>query len=43
MSENKDLTKLKMLMNAISEVEEESQEEELDEEVDFYAELKEAA
>ena len=32
-----------MLMNAINEVEEESQEEELDEESDFYAELKEAA
>lgn len=43
MSEDKNLTKLKMLMNAINEVEEESQEEELDEEVDFYAELKEAA
>lgn len=44
MSEDKDLTKLKMLMNAINEVkEEESQEEELDDEVDFYEELKEAA
>ncbi len=44
MSEDKDLTKLKMLMNAIKEVkEEENQEEELDDEVDFYAELKEAA
>lgn len=43
-SEDKDLTKLKMLMNAINEVkEEESQEEELDDEVDFYEELKEAA
>lgn len=42
MSEDKDLTKLKMLMNAINEVEED-QEEELDDEVDFYAELKEAA
>lgn len=44
MSEDKDLTKLKMLMNAINEVkEEENQEEELDDEVDFYTELKEAA
>ncbi len=43
MDEQKDLAKLKMLMNAINEVEEENQEEELDEEVDFYAELKEAA
>lgn len=43
MDEQKDLAKLKMLMNAIKEVEEESQEEELEEEVDFYAELKEAA
>ena len=44
MSEDKDLTKLKMLMNAINEIkEEESQEEELDDEVDFYEELKEAA
>lgn len=44
MSEDKDLTKLKMLMNAINEVkEEENQEEELDDEVDFYEELKEAA
>lgn len=43
MDDNKDLRKLKMLMNAINEVEEENQEEELDEEVDFYAELKEAA
>lgn len=44
MSEDKDLTKLKMLMNAINEVkEEESQEEELNDEVDFYEELKEAA
>ncbi len=32
-----------MLMNAINEVEEENQEEELDDEVDFNAELKEAA
>ena len=40
---DKDLKKLKILMNAINEVEEESQEEELDEKVDFYAELKEAA
>lgn len=37
---DKDLKKLKILMNAINEVEEESQEEELDEKVDFYAELK---
>ena len=43
MDDNKDLTKLNMLMNAINEVEEENQEAELDEEVDFYAELKEAA
>lgn len=44
MSEDKDLTKLKMLMNAINEVkEEENQEEELDDKVDFYTELKEAA
>ena len=44
MDEQKDLAKLKMLMNAINEVkEEENQEEELDDEVDFYAELKEAA
>ena len=45
MSENKDLMKLKMLMNAINEVEKESQEAELDDEVeaDFYAELQEAA
>ncbi len=40
---DKDLKKLKILMNAINEVEEESQEEELDEKVEFYAELKEAA
>ena len=43
MDEQKDLAKLKMLMNAINEVEEENQEEELDEESDFYAERKEAA
>lgn len=43
MSDDKDLTKLKMLEEAINEVEEENQEEELDDEVDFYAELKEAA
>lgn len=40
MDNNKDLTKLKMLMNAINEVKED---EELDDEVDFYEELKEAA
>lgn len=39
----KDLKKLNMLMNAINEVEEDYQEAELDKEVDFYAELKEAA
>lgn len=38
-----DLKKLKILMNAINEVEEENQEEEFDEASDFYAELKEAA
>ena len=43
MDDNKEFIKLNMLMNAINEVEEESQEEELDEESDFYAELKEAA
>lgn len=40
MDNNKDLTKLKMLMNAINEVKED---EEFDDEVDFYEELKEAA
>lgn len=40
---DKDLKKLKILMNAINEVEEENQEEEFDEAPDFYAELKEAA
>lgn len=40
---DKDLKKLKILMNAINEVEEENQEEEFDETSDFYAELKEAA
>lgn len=40
---DKDLKKLKILMNAINEVEEENQEEEFDEASDFYAELKEAA
>lgn len=40
MDNNKDLTKMKMLMNAINEVKED---EELDDEVDFYEELKEAA
>lgn len=39
---DKDLKKLKILMNAINEVEEENQEEEFDEASDFYAELKEA-
>lgn len=43
MSEDKDLKKLEMVWQAFNEVEEENQEEELDEEVDFYAELKEAA
>lgn len=37
------MKKLKILMNAINEVEEENQEEEFDEASDFYAELKEAA
>lgn len=40
---DKDLKKLKILMNAINEVEEENQEEEFDEASDFYEELKEAA
>lgn len=40
MDNNKDLTKLKMLMDAINEVKED---EEFDDEVDFYEELKEAA
>ena len=40
---DKDLKKLKILMNAINEVEEENQEEEFDEASDFYAELKKAA
>lgn len=40
---DKDLKKLKILMNAINEVEEENQEEEFDEASDFYAELKEGA
>lgn len=40
---DKDLKKLKILMNAISEVEEENQEEEFDEASDFYTDLKEAA
>ena len=40
---DKDLKKLKIVMNAINEVEEENQEEEFDEASDFYAELKEAA
>lgn len=39
---DKDLKKLKILMNAINEVEED-QEEEFDEASDFYADLKEAA
>lgn len=43
MSEDKELVKLKMLMDAVNEVSEENQEEELDSEVDFYAELQEAA
>ena len=44
MSEDKDLKKLNMLMNAFNEVKaEENQEEELDEATDFYADLKEAA
>lgn len=40
---DKDLKKLKILMNAINEVEEENQEEEFDEASDFYTDLKEAA
>ena len=40
---DKDLKKLKILMNAINEVEEENQEEEFNEASDFYADLKEAA
>lgn len=40
---DKDLKKLKILMNAINEAEEENQEEEFDEASDFYADLKEAA
>ena len=40
---DKDLKKLKILMNAINEVQEENQEEEFDEVSDFYADLKEAA
>ena len=44
MSEDKDLKKLNMLMNAFNEVKaEENQENELDEAPDFYADLKEAA
>lgn len=44
MSEDKDLKKLNMLMNAFNEVKaEENQEEELEEAPDFYADLKEAA
>lgn len=44
MSEDKELVKLKMLMDAINEVKEgEIPNEELDEEVDFNAELQEAA
>ena len=44
MSEDRELTKLNMLMNAFNEVKaEENQEEELDEAPDFYADLKEAA
>ena len=44
MSEDKDLKKLNVLMNAFNEVKaEENQEEELDEAPDFYADLKEAA
>lgn len=44
MSEDKDLKKLNMLMNAFNEVKaEENQEEELDEAPDFYTDLKEAA
>ena len=43
MDEQEDLAKLKMLINAINEVKKEENQEELDEEVDFYAELKEAA
>jgi len=43
MSEDKELVKLKMLMDAVNEANEENQEEELDDEVDFYSELKEVA
>lgn len=44
MSEDKELVKLKMLMDAVNEVKEgEIPNEELDEEVDFNAELQEAA
>lgn len=44
MNEDKDLKKLNMQMNAFNEVKaEESQEDELDEAPDFYADLKEAA
>ena len=43
MSEDKELVKLKMLMDAVNEVNEENQDEELDDEVDFNAELQEAA
>lgn len=44
MSEDKDLKKLEMIWRAFNEVKgEEKQEEELDEENNFYAELKEAA
>ncbi len=43
MSEDKDLKKLNMLMNAFNEVKAEESQEEEEETPDFYAELKEAA
>lgn len=43
MSEDKDLKKLNMLMNAFNEVKAEENQEEKEEAPDFYADLKEAA
>ncbi len=43
MSEDKDLKKLNMLMNAFNEVKAEESQEEEEDTPDFYAELKEAA
>lgn len=43
MSEDKDLKKLNMLMNAFNEVKAEENQEEEEEAPDFYADLKEAA